>query len=97
VRMFSLTCASPADATIQMLTAAALEESNLIVLGTATAHGLDRLLHGDVADALVTHARCSLLVVPATVRTCLADRDASTHALAARQRLSASRTGRCAP
>jgi nucleotide-binding universal stress UspA family protein len=69
VKMFSVRCASSADATIQILTAAALEESNLIVLGTATAHGLDRLLHGDVADDLVTRARCSLLVVPATVRT----------------------------
>jgi nucleotide-binding universal stress UspA family protein len=68
VRMFSVASTAPAPATTQILTAAALEESDLIVLGSAAAHGLDRLLHGDLADDLVLHARCSLLVVPADAR-----------------------------
>ena len=46
----------------------ALDESDLIVLGSAAAHGLDRVLHGDLADDLVLHARCSLLIVPADAR-----------------------------
>jgi nucleotide-binding universal stress UspA family protein len=68
VKMFSVTGASPSAATTQILTAAALEESDLIVLGTVCAHGLDRLLHGDLAGDLVPRTRRSLLVVPATAR-----------------------------
>ena len=66
VKMFSVAGASPSAATAQILTAAALEESDLIVLGSVCAHGLDRLLHGDLADDLVPRTRRSLLVVPAT-------------------------------
>jgi nucleotide-binding universal stress UspA family protein len=68
VRMFSVAYTAPGPATTQILTAAALEESDLVVLGSAAAHGLDRMLHGDLADDLVLHARCSVLVVPATAR-----------------------------
>ena len=68
VKMFSVAGASPGAATAQILTAAALEESDLIVLGSVCAHGLDRLLHGDLADDLVPRTRRSLLVVPATAR-----------------------------
>jgi nucleotide-binding universal stress UspA family protein len=68
VKMFSVAGASAAAATAQILTAAALEESDLIVLGSATVHGIERLLHGDLADDLVPRTRRSLLVVPATAR-----------------------------
>jgi len=68
VRMFSVAYTAPGPATTQILTAAALEESDLIVLGSAAAHGLERVLHGDLADDLVLHARCSLLIVPANAR-----------------------------
>jgi nucleotide-binding universal stress UspA family protein len=68
VRMFSVAYTTPGPATTQILTAAALEESDLVVLGSAAAHGFDRMLHGDLADDLVLHARCSLLVVPANAR-----------------------------
>jgi nucleotide-binding universal stress UspA family protein len=68
VRIFSVASTAPGPATTQILTAAALEESDLVVLGSAAAHGLDRMLHGDLADDLVLHARCSLLVVPANAR-----------------------------
>jgi nucleotide-binding universal stress UspA family protein len=68
VKMFSVAGASPAEATAQILTAAALEESDLIVLGSACVHGLDRLLHGDLADDLVPRTHRSLLVVPAAAR-----------------------------
>ena len=68
VRMFSVAYTAPGPATTQILTAAALDESDLIVLGSAAAHGLDRVLHGDLADDLVLHARCSLLIVPADAR-----------------------------
>jgi len=68
VQMFSVAYTAPGPATTQILTAAALAESDLIVLGSAAAHGLDRVLHGDLADDLVLHARCSLLIVPADAR-----------------------------
>lgn len=68
VTMFSVVGASPSAATVQILTAAALEDSDLILLGSASAHGLDRLLHGDLADDLVPRTRRSLLIVPATDR-----------------------------
>lgn len=72
VKMFSVAGSSPTGATSQILTAAALEDSNFIVLGSACAHGLDRLLHGDLADDLISRTRRSLLVVPATARVDLA-------------------------
>jgi nucleotide-binding universal stress UspA family protein len=68
VKMFSVAGTAPGAATAQILSAAALEESELIVVGSAAAHGLDRLLHGDLADDLVPRTRRSLLVVPATAR-----------------------------
>lgn len=68
VKMFSVAGASPSAATLQILTAAALEDSDLIVLGSVCAHGLERLLHRDLADDLVPRTRRSLLVVPATAR-----------------------------
>lgn len=64
VKMFSVADASRSAATEQILTAAALEESDLIVIGAVCAHGLDRLLRGDLADDLVPRTRRSLLVVP---------------------------------
>ena len=77
VRMFSVASTAVGPATTQILTAAALEESDLIVLGSAAAHGLDRLLHGHLADDLVLHARCSLLVVPAAARIDLKDAESA--------------------
>jgi nucleotide-binding universal stress UspA family protein len=68
VKMFSVAGATPGAATTQIITAAAIEESDLIVLGSACAHGLDRLLHGDLADDLVPRTHRSLLVVPANAR-----------------------------
>jgi nucleotide-binding universal stress UspA family protein len=68
VKMFCVAGATPGAATTQILAAAAMEESDLIVLGSACAHGLDRLLHGDLADDLVPRTHRSLLVVPATAR-----------------------------
>jgi len=68
VKMFSVAGASPNAATAQILTVAALEGSDLIVLGAASVHGLERLLHGDLADDLVPRTHRSLLVVPATAR-----------------------------
>ena len=68
VKMFSVAGTSASAATAQILTAAALEESDLIVLGSATVHGIERLLHGDLADDLLPRTRRSLLVVPAVAR-----------------------------
>lgn len=68
VKMFSVAETSPSAATSQILTAAALEDSDLVVLGSACAHGFDRLMHGDLADDLVPRTRRSLLVVPANAR-----------------------------
>jgi nucleotide-binding universal stress UspA family protein len=68
VKMFSVAYIAPGPATAQILTAASLEESDLVVLGSAAAHGLDRVLHGDLADDLVLQARCSVLVVPGNAR-----------------------------
>jgi nucleotide-binding universal stress UspA family protein len=75
VRVFSVAQTPPTAATSQILTAAALEETDLIVLGSQAAHGMDRLLHGDLADDLVLHARCSLLVVPGSARVELGTRE----------------------
>lgn len=66
VKMFSVARTAAAAATTQILAAGALEDADLIVLGTTAAHGLDRLLHGDLADQLVARTRSSLLIVPAT-------------------------------
>lgn len=66
VKMFSVADVASADATSQILTTAALEETDLIVLGAAAAHGLDRLVHGALASDLLPRTSCSLLVVPAT-------------------------------
>ncbi len=68
VKLFSVAHTQPGSATGQILTAAALDETNLIVLGSAVAHGLDWRLHGDLADGLVPRTHCSLLVVPASAR-----------------------------
>lgn len=68
VKMFSIAGSDPGPATGQILTAAELEDTDLIVLGAATAHGFDRLVHGDLADDLVTRARRSLLIVPEGAR-----------------------------
>jgi nucleotide-binding universal stress UspA family protein len=68
VKLFSVVSTAPAAATAQILTAAALEESDLIVLASGAAHGIDRLVHGDLADTVLPRTSCSLLVVPADAR-----------------------------
>ena len=68
VKMFSVAGEAPGAATTQILAAAALDETDLIVLGATCVHGLERLLHGDLADDLVPRTHRSLLVVPAAAR-----------------------------
>jgi nucleotide-binding universal stress UspA family protein len=68
VRMFSVADTSGGDAAVQILTAAALNDANLVVVGAHSAHGLERVLHGDVAGDLLPRLRRSLLVVPGAER-----------------------------
>jgi nucleotide-binding universal stress UspA family protein len=42
---------------------AKIQDVDLIVLGTRGLGGLNRLLLGSVSNGVVTHARCSVLVV----------------------------------
>jgi nucleotide-binding universal stress UspA family protein len=51
----------PRDAILELASA---EQSNLIVLGTRGRGGAARLLLGSIAEYLVRHASCPVLVVP---------------------------------
>ena len=53
-------CGDPAR---EIVDAAVEDEADLIVLGSHGRTGLERLLIGSVARSVVTHARCSVLVV----------------------------------
>jgi nucleotide-binding universal stress UspA family protein len=47
-----------------LLLAARTADVDLIVVGTRGEHGLRRLLHGSVAQGVLMHAPCSVLIVP---------------------------------
>ena len=50
------------------MTFAAKDGSQLVVVGTRAARGMDRLLQGSVADLVMRHARQPVLIVPPVVK-----------------------------
>ncbi|MBK6575706.1 MAG: universal stress protein [Sandaracinaceae bacterium] len=56
---FRTVIGSPVEAILQCTVD---EEAHILICGTHARHGLDRLLHGSVAEVLVREARCPVLV-----------------------------------
>jgi nucleotide-binding universal stress UspA family protein len=52
----------------EIVTFAAKDGSQLVVVGTRAARGMDRLLQGSVADLVMRHARQPVLIVPPVVK-----------------------------